>query len=113
MARFSTACLTAALLLVAGVDAFAPPAVSSAATAASGSTCTYATSLFAAGPRTLYDKIWDDHVVTEDDSSALIYIDRHLVHEVRAVPCHDSVGTVIICLFVCGRTCGTGYTKFN
>ena len=100
MARFSTACLAAALLLVAGVDAFAPPAVSSAATAAaaSGSTCTSATSLFAAGPRTLYDKIWDDHVVTEDDSSALIYIDRHLVHEVRAVPCHDSVGTVMICL---------------
>ena len=32
--------------------------------------------------RTLYDKIWDDHVVTQDDSSALIYIDRHLVHEV-------------------------------
>ena len=105
MARFSTACLAAALLLVSGVDAFAPPAVSSAGTSASA--------LFAAGPRTLYDKIWDDHVVTEDDSSALIYIDRHLVHEVRAVPCHDSVGTVIICLFVCGRTCGTGYTKCN
>ena len=33
--------------------------------------------------RRRYDKIWDDHVVTQDDSSALIYIDRHLVHEVR------------------------------
>ena len=87
MARFSTACLTAALLCVtAGVDAFAPRAVSSAtaATAAASGSSTSASALFAAdGPRTLYDKIWDDHVVTQDDSSALIYIDRHLVHEVR------------------------------
>ncbi|GGI92483.1 3-isopropylmalate dehydratase large subunit [Polymorphobacter multimanifer] len=34
-------------------------------------------------PRTLYAKIWDDHVVaTLDDGTALIYIDRHLIHEV-------------------------------
>jgi 3-isopropylmalate/(R)-2-methylmalate dehydratase large subunit len=34
-------------------------------------------------PRTLYDKIWDDHVVsTRDDGTALIFIDRHLIHEV-------------------------------
>ncbi|KAG6832975.1 hypothetical protein H0H92_004859 [Tricholoma furcatifolium] len=37
------------------------------------------------GPRTLYDKIWDDHVVdVNDDGLALIYIDRHLVHEVTS-----------------------------
>jgi 3-isopropylmalate dehydratase len=37
------------------------------------------------GPRTLYDKIWDDHVVTgKSDGQALIYIDRHLVHEVTS-----------------------------
>ncbi|KAF8623438.1 hypothetical protein AX15_006380 [Amanita polypyramis BW_CC] len=37
------------------------------------------------GPRTLYDKIWDDHVVDiNDDGLALIYIDRHLVHEVTS-----------------------------
>jgi len=36
------------------------------------------------GPRTLYDKIWDDHVVDDDGLSALIYIDRHLVHEVTS-----------------------------
>jgi len=38
------------------------------------------------GPRTLYDKIWDEHVVNsnEDGSSSLIYIDRHLVHEVTS-----------------------------
>ncbi|KAJ3723188.1 aconitase family-domain-containing protein [Lentinula raphanica] len=36
-------------------------------------------------PRTLYDKIWDDHVVEEKkDGLALIYIDRHLVHEVTS-----------------------------
>jgi 3-isopropylmalate/(R)-2-methylmalate dehydratase large subunit len=35
--------------------------------------------------RTLYDKLWDAHVVHQyDDGSALIYIDRHLVHEVTS-----------------------------
>ncbi|KIJ56662.1 hypothetical protein M422DRAFT_22810 [Sphaerobolus stellatus SS14] len=37
------------------------------------------------GSRTLYDKIWDDHVVhQQEDGSALLYIDRHLVHEVTS-----------------------------
>jgi 3-isopropylmalate/(R)-2-methylmalate dehydratase large subunit len=36
-------------------------------------------------PRTLYDKLWDEHVVhTEPDGTALLYIDRHLVHEVTS-----------------------------
>ena len=36
-------------------------------------------------PRTLYDKIWDDHLVHEQDNgTCLIYIDRHLVHEVTS-----------------------------
>ncbi len=36
-------------------------------------------------PRTLYDKIWDDHVVaTRDDGTSLIFIDRHLIHEVTS-----------------------------
>jgi 3-isopropylmalate/(R)-2-methylmalate dehydratase large subunit len=34
--------------------------------------------------RTLYDKLWDRHVVREDDDTSLIYIDRHLVHEVTS-----------------------------
>jgi 3-isopropylmalate/(R)-2-methylmalate dehydratase large subunit len=35
--------------------------------------------------RTLYDKIWDEHVVhTEDDGTAILYIDRHLLHEVTS-----------------------------
>ena len=36
-------------------------------------------------PKTLYDKIWNDHVVTNnDDGTSIIYIDRHLVHEVTS-----------------------------
>ena len=39
----------------------------------------------ATGPRTLYDKIWDAHLVHEaEDGTALLYIDRHLVHEVTS-----------------------------
>ena len=35
--------------------------------------------------RTLYDKLWDDHVVySEEDGTATIYIDRHLLHEVTS-----------------------------
>ena len=35
--------------------------------------------------RTLYDKLWDDHVVhTEEDGTTVLYIDRHLVHEVTS-----------------------------
>ncbi|MFL5112080.1 MAG: 3-isopropylmalate dehydratase large subunit [Microvirga sp.] len=38
-----------------------------------------------AKPRTLYDKIWDDHLVDiRPDGTALLYIDRHLVHEVTS-----------------------------
>jgi len=35
--------------------------------------------------RTLYDKIWDDHLVAEnEDGTSILYIDRHLVHEVTS-----------------------------
>ncbi|MEJ6004387.1 3-isopropylmalate dehydratase large subunit [Paucibacter sp. AS339] len=35
--------------------------------------------------RTLYDKLWDEHVVhTEDDGTSVLYIDRHLLHEVTS-----------------------------
>jgi 3-isopropylmalate/(R)-2-methylmalate dehydratase large subunit len=35
--------------------------------------------------RTLYDKIWDDHAVDmQPDGTGLLYIDRHLVHEVTS-----------------------------
>src|SRR5262245_59607228 len=38
-----------------------------------------------AKPRTFYDKIWDDHVIDEQpDGTCLLYIDRHIVHEVTS-----------------------------
>ncbi len=38
-----------------------------------------------AGPKTLFDKIWESHVVDrQEDGTCLIYIDRHLVHEVTS-----------------------------
>ncbi len=35
-------------------------------------------------PRTVYDKIWDDHVIETSGGASLIYIDRHLIHEVTS-----------------------------
>jgi 3-isopropylmalate/(R)-2-methylmalate dehydratase large subunit len=36
-------------------------------------------------PKTIYDKIWKDHIVTtNEDGTSIIYIDRHLVHEVTS-----------------------------
>ena len=35
--------------------------------------------------KTLYDKIWEDHLITQDnDGTSLLYVDRHLVHEVTS-----------------------------
>ena len=42
-------------------------------------------------PRTLYDKIWDDHLVDDDGLSSLIYVDRHLVHEVTSPQAFDGL----------------------
>jgi len=43
--------------------------------------------------RTLYDKIWDEHVVhTEDDGTSVLYIDRHLVHEVTSPQAFEGLG---------------------
>jgi 3-isopropylmalate/(R)-2-methylmalate dehydratase large subunit len=42
--------------------------------------------------RTLYDKIWDEHVVhTEEDGTAILYIDRHLVHEVTSPQAFEGI----------------------
>src|ERR1700745_3105361 len=44
-------------------------------------------------PRTLYDKIWEDHLVDEQpDGTCLIYIDRHLVHEVTSPQAFEGLG---------------------
>ncbi|HQO28757.1 MAG TPA: 3-isopropylmalate dehydratase large subunit [Accumulibacter sp.] len=43
-------------------------------------------------PQTLYEKLWQDHVVRqEDDGTALIYIDRHLVHEVTSPQAYEGL----------------------
>src|ERR1700748_2012971 len=45
-------------------------------------------------PRTLYDKIWDDHLVDEQpDGTCLLYIDRHIVHEVTSPQAFDGLRT--------------------
>jgi len=45
-------------------------------------------------PRTLYDKIWDDHLVDEQpDGTCLLYIDRHLVHEVTSPQAFEGLRT--------------------
>ena len=42
--------------------------------------------------RTLYDKIWDEHVVhSEDDGTTVLYIDRHLVHEVTSPQAYEGL----------------------
>ncbi len=42
--------------------------------------------------KTLYDKLWDSHVVNvEDDGTALLYIDRHLVHEVTSPQAYEGL----------------------
>jgi 3-isopropylmalate/(R)-2-methylmalate dehydratase large subunit len=45
-----------------------------------------------AAPRTLYDKLWDEHVVhVEPDGTSLLYIDRHLVHEVTSPQAYEGL----------------------
>ncbi len=47
-----------------------------------------------AQPRTLFDKIWDAHVVDrQDDGTCVIYIDRHLVHEVTSPQAFEGLRT--------------------
>jgi 3-isopropylmalate/(R)-2-methylmalate dehydratase large subunit len=42
--------------------------------------------------RTLYDKVWDEHVVhTEEDGTTVLYIDRHLVHEVTSPQAYEGL----------------------
>ena len=44
--------------------------------------------------KTLYDKLWESHVVREEaDGTALLYIDRHLVHEVTSPQAFEGLRT--------------------
>jgi 3-isopropylmalate/(R)-2-methylmalate dehydratase large subunit len=46
----------------------------------------------ASQPSSLYDKLWESHVVhTEPDGTALLYIDRHLVHEVTSAQAYEGL----------------------
>jgi 3-isopropylmalate/(R)-2-methylmalate dehydratase large subunit len=45
-------------------------------------------------PKTLYDKIWDDHLVyQQNDGTTLLYVDRHLVHEVTSPQAFEGLRT--------------------
>ena len=49
--------------------------------------------------KTLYDKLWENHVVHQEaDGTALLYIDRHLVHEVTSPQAFEG-------LKLAGRAC--------
>jgi hypothetical protein len=85
---FGSAIVVATILLAVG-DAFVPVArtkktlfTSKESTSTLSSSPLSSFALFAG--RTLYDKIWDDHVVVDDGMSTLLYVDRHLVHEVTS-----------------------------
>ena len=42
--------------------------------------------------KTLYDKIWQDHMVhQQDDGTELLYVDRHLIHEVTSPQAFESL----------------------
>ena len=57
-----------------------------------------------AKPRTLYDKIWDDHLVDEQpDGTCLIYIDRHLVHEVTSPQAFKGIENRGVPVFLIGH----------
>ncbi len=46
-------------------------------------------------PRTLFDKIWDEHLVeTREDGTSILYIDRHLVHEVTSPQAFEVCATL-------------------
>jgi len=45
-------------------------------------------------PRTLFDKIWDNHLIdTQEDGTSLIFIDRHMVHEVTSPQAFEGLRT--------------------
>jgi len=72
----------AALSLLTGTSAFSPSSTTIRSTTIHKSSTS--TTLSAVAPSTLYDKIWSSHIVDDDGLSALLYIDRHLVHEVTS-----------------------------
>ena len=42
--------------------------------------------------KTLYDKIWDDHLVHQQpDGTSLLYVDRHIIHEVTSTQAFEGL----------------------
>ena len=81
--KLSTASLVAALgYHLPTSSAFVLPA--NHRTALPSTSASSSSSLSAEQPSTLYDKIWSSHLVDDDGLSSLLYIDRHLVHEVTS-----------------------------
>jgi len=78
--RFLSSTLAALSLLSGTAVAFAPSSPSAIHRSSSSLLVAAASSQ----PQTLYDKIWSSHIVDDDGLSALLYIDRHLVHEVTS-----------------------------
>ena len=63
--------------------------------------------------KTLYDKLWDAHLVQQrDDGSALIYIDRHIVHEVTSPQAFDGLRLAAASLGVWIRSLPRRITTF-
>jgi len=89
--RFRTGSFWGTILLAGGASAFTPT-TTTRRTASFVTSQATTTSLYASGrPRTLYDKIWDEHMVDDDGMSCLIYVDRHLVHEVTSPQAFDGL----------------------
>ena len=45
-----------------------------------------------ASPKTLYDKLWDMHTVTvQDNGTTILYVDRHLIHEVTPAQAFEGI----------------------
>ncbi len=58
--------------------------------------------------KTLFDKIWENHVVnTVEGGTAVLYIDRHFIHEVTSPQAFDGLGTRNIPVFRTGQTIAT------
>lgn len=55
--------------------------------------CNRASNMISMGPQTMFDKIWDSHLVDDSGSNSLIYIDRHLVHEVTSPQAFEGLRT--------------------
>jgi len=78
--RFFSSTVAALSLLTGSTSAFSPTTTIRSSTIHKSTT----TTTLSAAPSTLYDKIWSSHIVDDDGLSALLYIDRHLVHEVTS-----------------------------